>query len=475
MIAIGTRRGGFAWLVGHEMRLSWRSRTRGMPALAGFYLLAVYLLIGITVAANLTSWQLSWSPVAGAVIFLASIAVFTLMIAQAMLASQRTLYEARDLDLLLTSPMPEQRVLSAKLVSIAAGVSLTYASLLLPLVVPFAVLGHPQLLGVVGLLVAVPLAAAALGLALTLLLARTVGPRVSRTVGQILAALLASGFYLASQLMNAFHKRGLDGGLLGWARRHELGVAGPTAWPGHAAFGSIQALLYILTPSALLFVTVGMLFHSTFLTGYQDAGMRLAGARPRKGGGERLFHASLRRAVFVKEWRLLARDPALAFQMVLRLVYLVPLLLLGFRNGSSHSLAPILAFASVLITSQLCGSLAWLTIWAEDAPELLVTAPVAKDVIDQAKLSAALTMTVPLALILPVGMLALTPPGAGVTLLATAIAAWCCGLIELHLGKPGERAKFARRGQGSLAATLLALFVASIFGGMAAIVTWLLA
>ncbi|MFX6006944.1 hypothetical protein ABTF07_20425, partial [Acinetobacter baumannii] len=61
------------------------------------------------------------------------------MTAQAMIGSQRTLYESGDLSLLFTAPVPERTVLLAKLLGIAGAIALTYATLLLPMVVPVAI------------------------------------------------------------------------------------------------------------------------------------------------------------------------------------------------------------------------------------------------------------------------------------------------------------------------------------------------
>lgn len=191
------------------------------------------------------------------------------------------------------------------------------------------------------------MAAASIGLALTLLIAKTIGPRAGRTIGQILAALLGGGFYLASQLSRLLHDDAQ--GLYGWARSHGLDNAGASAWPGRAMFGDLAALLLMLIPAVLLFVRAGVLLQATFLSGYQDAGIRLVRTQASGRGADRAFHATLERAVFAKEWRLLVRDPALAFQIVLRLIYLVPLLLVGLRHGAGVYLAPTLAFSGVLI------------------------------------------------------------------------------------------------------------------------------
>lgn len=82
-------------------------------------------------------------------------------------------------------------------------------------------------------------------------------------------------------------------------------------------------------------------------------------------------------------------------------------------------LPPALAFASVLIPRQLVGSFAWLTVSAEDSPDLLAVAPVGKDEIDTAKLLASFAMAGPFALILPIAIATTSPVGAIVVTLAT--------------------------------------------------------
>ena len=107
----------------------------------------------------------------------AAILIMTFMTTQAMLGSQRTLYEAGDLDLLLSAPLPPRRVLGAKLCGIAASVVLSFAFLVLPIALPIAVQGHPGLFGIPALLVAMALSAACLGLAVMLGVAAIAGPR----------------------------------------------------------------------------------------------------------------------------------------------------------------------------------------------------------------------------------------------------------------------------------------------------------
>ena len=53
-------------------------------------------------------------------------------------------------------------------------------------------------------------------------------------------------------------------------------------------------------------------------------------------------------------------------------LYLIPMMFMGFRSDGT---ALLIVPGFVLIGSMLAGNLAWLTIAAEDAPELIGTAP----------------------------------------------------------------------------------------------------
>ena len=481
------RPGGFAWLALHELRLATRSSRRagrrgligrlggaGAAQVIGVLLALAWLLIGCAIGWALRGTPIPILPEMRVAALGISIVALTFMTAQAMIGSQRTLYENGDLALLFSAPIPERTVLLAKLLGIAGTVALTYTVLLLPIIVPVAVLGHPQLFGLVALLAALALAAAAIGLGLTLTIATLVGPRAARTVGQIVAALVGGALFLGSQLLShADRKRSATIEVFERLRANGLGTEGVTGLPGHAAFGDPLAILILLGGALLLFVGVGATLQRLFLSGYQDGGVRLSRAKPTGRASGRLFHAGLTRSVFAKEWRLLARDPALAFQIVLRLVYMAPLLFVAFGRGNALPIPAVLAFGSVLIASQLVGSFAWLAVSAEDSPDLLAVAPVAKSEIDFAKLLAAFAMAAPFAVLLPIAIALQTPVGAAVTLLMTALGGAAAGFVELKLGKPGQRSTFARRRSGGFVAGILSLLIAVVFGGGAALAVYL--
>ena len=481
------RPGSFAWLALHELRLATRSSRRagrrgligriggaGAAQVIGVLLALAWLLIGCAIGWALRGTPIPILPEMRVAALGISIVALTFMTAQAMIGSQRTLYENGDLALLFSAPIPERTVLLAKLLGIAGTVALTYTVLLLPIIVPVAVLGHPQLFGLVALLAALALAAAAIGLGLTLTIATLVGPRAARTVGQIVAALVGGALFLGSQLLShADRKRSATIEVFERLRANGLGTEGVTGLPGHAAFGDPLAILILLGGALLLFVGVGATLQRLFLSGYQDGGVRLSRAKPTGRASGRLFHAGLTRSVFAKEWRLLARDPALAFQIVLRLVYMAPLLFVAFGRGNALPIPAVLAFGSVLIASQLVGSFAWLAVSAEDSPDLLAVAPVAKSEIDFAKLLAAFAMAAPFAVLLPIAIALQTPVGAVITLLMTALGGAAAGFVELKLGKPGQRSTFARRRSGGFVAGILSLLIAVVFGGGAALAVYL--
>jgi ABC-2 type transport system permease protein len=468
--------GGFAWLALHEIRLAWRNRPRkGVTRWIGYVLALLYIGFGCFTAWGLRDVAIPASPELMIGVLAGCIVALSFMTAQAIIGSQRTLYESGDLALLFTAPIEPRAVLQAKLLGIAGTIALTYAMLLLPMVVPIAILGHPQLIGVILLLAALALAAAALGIAITLVLATWIGPRAARTFGQILAALLGGAVFLTTQIMNQSAHHGASVMLLFERLRADgLGSTGLSGLPGRAALGAPVPLFILFGGGVLLFLATGAALQRLFLGGYQEGSNRLSRARPTGRSAARLFHAGLFRSIFAKEWRLLLRDPALAFQIVLRLVYLAPLFLVFMRHSGDLPLAPGMAFASVLVAGQMVGSLAWLTVSAEDAPDLLAIAPVAKSEIDLAKLLAAFAMAAPFAILLPIALAFQSPLGALVTVVMTALGGGLAGLIELKLGKPGQRQSFARRRSGSPIAGIVSILIALVFGGAAGVAVYLI-
>lgn len=471
------RPGGFAWLVLHELRIATRARKSGwVMNVVGALVLIGYLALGTMLAVGLRGEVIPVTGMAYSITLLASAGLFTFMTTQAILASQRTLYQNGDLELLLTAPMPPRTVIAAKLVGIVGAIALTFAFLILPLVLPVAVLGHPELFGIVLLLVALALTAACVGLAITLVIARIAGPRAARTAGQVLAALSGGAVFLASQILNGTGREGRRQNAE-WIERalHDgFGTSGIGALPGRAAFGDSIAMLLVFGFGFAVFALTAWAMQGWFLTVYRAGGMHLSRNRRARTPIAKHFHRSLDRAVLAKEWKLLARDPALAFQLVLRIIYLAPLLLIALRHDDSLPLAPTLAFSSVLIAGQVIGSLAWLAASAEDAPDLITVSPVDKESLDNAKLTAALLMGAPLSLLLPIGIAMETVPGAIVTIVMTGFAGGLIGWLEVTNAKPAPRSTFQRRRSGSILLGLFEFVIAGAVGLLAGVLVRLI-
>jgi len=470
--ALRPRPGSLLWLVLHEIRLTLRSGRLGKR---GKWLRAVLLLVylsgGVLAAIALRGVPIVPRPSFLAIASAVLLTMLSFMAAQALITALRTLYEASDLDLLLSSPLPEGRVMRAKLLGLAGSVATLFLLFILPLTMPAALLGHPRLLAIAPMLGALALVGASFGLALAIALVRTLGARGARTAGQILAALLGAGVFLVSQLGSQRGRGNRIAGLIAWMRESGWGAKGWSAWPARALFGEIGPLVATTAAAAALFALASILFARHFLRGWQSGGEKSARAAKAGGGGKvrALFHASLLRAILAKEVRLLAREPELVFMIVLRLVYLAPVLFLFTRAGGSGAAAygaAALAAVGAVAAGQLTGSVAWLTLSGEDAPDLLAVSPVDRGRLRRMKLLAALVIVAPVALIVP-ALIAAGDPAAALIAFAGALAAgWGAGMVELLLGKPGKRSAFAKRKQGSFLTSLLGMLVSMAAGAI---------
>jgi ABC-2 type transport system permease protein len=119
----------------------------------------------------------------------------------------------------------------------------------------------------------------------------------------------------------------------------------------------------------------------------------------------------------------------------------------------------------VFLAGQVAGSLAWITLSAEESPDLLAVSPAAVRSLRRAKLAAAL-LPVALLLAAPLAVLAwLAPATAFWTAVGAGLAAWACGLINVWHQKPGKRADFKRRRGASWFATLAEVAISALLAG----------
>src|SRR5947207_13880831 len=118
------------------------------------------------------------------------------------------------------------------------------------------------------------------------------------------------------------------------------------------------------------------------------AGVSQAVVRQRRGS-KTFRRRSANGVLRQKEWTLLARDPWLMSQTLMQILYLLPAALFlwhTFHKGTDGYV--LLVAMMVMAAGHLGGNLAWLSISGEDAPDLIVTAPVSARLITWAKIEA---------------------------------------------------------------------------------------
>ncbi len=337
----------------------------------------------------------------------------------------------------------------------SAGVAVTagglYALIASALVVPLALHGDLRGLAVYVVLADLAMLATSAGLLLAMALFRLLGAKRTRMVSQVLAALIGASAFLAGQSRNLLSKAQMAE-LTG--RVTALNGAGydpdaPYAWPARALLGEPGPLLGLTAACALLFwgatAVVGRRFGADAAAA---AGVPLSGAgatKRRAAKADRLsFAGGPLLTLARKDWRLLIRDPWLLSQMLLQMVWFVPLGFVVARSLHSHLVASA-AGPIVFLTGQLAGNLAWVVVSAEDSPELIVSAPVSGWAVVRAKLLVALGPVAVIAAV-PIALLLAAEPVAGVSALLCGVSAWLSvGLMNVWYAKPANRREMMRR------------------------------
>jgi ABC-2 type transport system permease protein len=171
-----------------------------------------------------------------------------------------------------------------------------------------------------------------------------------------------------------------------------------------------------------------------------------------------------------KEWTLLRRDPWLVSHSLMQLLYLMPpafLLWHSFYEGSGVSvlLTPVLIIAA----AQLAGSLAWLAISGEDAPDLIASAPVTNTRILRAKTEAILAVIAGVFGPFAIALAAVAPISALVTALGVAVATTSATTIQFWFRIQAKRSHFRRRHTSSRTATFAEALSSFNWGGAGAL------
>ena len=478
------------WLARHELRLSWRDWQSMLTAGNKRHLgTALIVLLVVGLALHLPAFALLGklggvpaTPDVSTYIAISLIACLytSLLLSQAMESVTRALYSRGDLDLVMSSPVSALRLFSVRILANALLIALLGMMFAAPLVDVLALTGGARWLAGYAVAAAVGLAASAVAVAITIGLFRLLGPRRTRVVAQIVAAVIGATFAIGIQVMAILYYGTIGRGtfMIPPALAESAPGIDSIVWlPARAVMGDPLALAAIIVAAAAIVVIVMMVF-APRLGEDSLAATDLPSARHHRS--RRAFApGSVATALRRKEWRLLRRDPWLVSQTLTQMLYLIPAALLLMRNLSQAAgVLVVLVMVLVTVGAQLGGALAWLAVSGEDAPELIATAPVLPRAVTRAKVEAVIAAIAAVLGPLVIGLAFLSPLDA----IAAALGLFCGAVstiqIQLWFRAQAKRSHFRRRHTSSRIATFgeaLVSFSWASAAGLVAAGTWLAA
>ena len=231
-----------------------------------------------------------------------------------------------------------------------------------------------------GVVLALAMTAVAISLMLTIALFRTIGPKRTRLVAQIVAAVIGASFVIGVQIAAILTVGTMSRVVLFQSERIINLAPDPNSlwWlPVDAAMGDWSAVTIVFACGAIVLSGAVRFCAPRFGELAVAAGNVAAGRRSANRRALRFRPKSPGQALRAKEWVLLLRDPWLMSQSLMQLLYLLPPFFLLSRSfyGQGHS-AGLVVPVAIMAAGQLAGGLAWLAISGEDAPDLIASAPV---------------------------------------------------------------------------------------------------
>lgn len=432
--------GSFLWLLRHDIRLGHRAmrqagRRSERVALTVFGVIVVLLhLAGWVAAPGMAAMAGQFraeSLLAGMV---ALISVFALFLSKSISQATDTLHDRGDLDLLLSSPLPMRRVLTARLLAIAAIAAIMPMLLGFPFVNGMLLRGYTDWIGVYPVVVGFGLGAAALGSAMVFGLLALLGPGSAVVAARILATVFGMVALLVSQVQ--FIAPGMTSsatwGALGAEAR--AGAHGPLWWPTRALLGEPGPMLALLAAGIGAVLLVSRLLGRAYAQGVLGQLARpaapVAWDETARHFGEGGWPTLLR-----KETRLLMRQPGLVANLAYQFVFLAPGVIMAQRVAEvlGRDAAPTVVLLTVMMTGRISRIVA-AGPFGDDAAALARTSPCPQRLVLWAKLAVAAAL---LAVVLAISLLvvAVEVPHA---LLATAIAATGAALARLWIASGQE-------------------------------------
>jgi len=466
--------GGFLFLLGHEIRLAFRTRhdsQRGARLWLLAFLGLVILGVGWAAASVLSKFEPALTPPVLLAISAGIAFVATLMLGHALISATDAVYTRGDLDLLLSSPFSPWTVMTVRALGVAVQVATTYMVMISGLLVSLAIMGAWKWLALGPALIGLALFATGGGLFVAMALFATIGPRATRVAAQVLGAFVGASIFLAFQSQQLLPREERDDAaneLLDRVLQVRAPADSPFFLPARAFLGDADALL-VWTVSALIVFAAAAFWFSRRFTSDAAAILSLGPKKRAFDVRTRPFRGGVMASLVRKEWRLIARDPVLLSQVLLQLIYMIPLVFVLYRSSGDGEMNAgmfgLMGGVVAAISASLAASLAWITVSAEDAPDLVAAAPIDRRSLELGKLAAAVAPAALLAGVAAAGIARVDPMAGLWTILGAVAASISAGLVGVWHQEPGARKDFRRRPKASWTAQLGQSFVTIAWAG----------
>ncbi|MEP7240546.1 MAG: permease [Devosia sp.] len=473
------------WFAAHEARLMWRDgvamMTGGYPArrVALIVVIAIAsVLLHLLANAIVGPWAAAGIVADKATLVLVTgsgLLFWTVMLSQALESVTRAYYSRADLDLILSSPASSRKVFAVR-TGITAVTTLVLACLLASPVIDVLVIhdGAQWLLAYLAL-AALSALSTAIAVLITIGLFRVAGPRRTRLIAQIIAAIIGAGFVIGIQAIAILHFGNMSSRFALFSDPEFVAampsIDSPLWAPARAALGDLPSLLGVMV---IGFVALGGTI-AFAASGFGRTAIAAAGIghqrTVQRHGRVDFRPRSIKQQLRVKEWKLLARDPWLLSQTLMQVLYLLPpALYLWISYGQSAGTYVVVIPVLVMAIGQLSGGLSWLAISGEDAHDLVVTAPVTPEAVLQAKIEAIATVILVVLTPIIALMLFASYQLAATTAAFALISSGSATAIQLWFRQPMRRAMFRRRQIASRVSTIAEALSSIFWAGTAVLV-----
>jgi ABC-2 type transport system permease protein len=469
-------------LLANEWRLSWRGivdfvtrrgadgKAKGSPARLVLLIALLFVLVhGIAYALTLQAGPMAADDHATLVRLTATLAfAFLLMVSAGLDSAAFTLYSRSDYEMLFSSPAPPRAVFIIRAFNIFL---FTGAKVFLygaPFINVMAWRDGLHWLVGYGIVAALTALATLVAVATAMGLVALIGIKRTRVTAQVLAAVVGLGVFLLLQ-RDLLMPQSLRAAGEAWFLSLDPSVfSTPLFWPAIGMLGGVwQALAALFCCAAIAGLGLYALAKPFYRASIAAAGAPAPVAqalRPERIG----FGASPFRVLISKERKLVLRDPWLLSQILTQSLFMAPLAAIAIKHyvtgeGDGTLFVPMF----VVLAGQIAGGLTWIALSADDAPDLIGTAPQSKGLIRRAKLATICYLTV-LFVTVPLIIVLWTAPEAGLfAFFGMLLGAAAAVQINIwHQPRPGLHERRQRKSSNSTLINLAEIVVLMLIAGV---------